>query len=137
MVDVGMIRNQTAWVRDILEDPSKTGVVVVSLPEDMPVTETAELLAQIPKEVRTPVLGIIANRVIDVPDDAELERLASHADDGVKAATTLWLDLARAERPYVKELQELGPATVIVPLIGFDNHDLAATRAVADALQNS
>src|SRR5438309_6672148 len=56
MVGVGMIRNQTAWVREVLEDPDKTGIVVVSLPEEMPVTETAELLDHAPKEVDTPVL---------------------------------------------------------------------------------
>ncbi len=135
MVDVGMIRNQTAWVRDLLEDPSTTGVVVVSLAEEMPVTETAELLAQLPKDVRTPVLGIIANRVIAVPDEAEFQEVASHADGTVKEATSLWLELAHAERPYVDQLKELGPPTVVVPLIGFDRHDLAATKLVADALK--
>ena len=137
MVDVGLIRNQTAWVRDTLEDPSRTGVVVVALPEEMPVTETAELLAQIPKDVRTPVLGIIANRVIDVPDDAQLAELASHAEGALKRATTLWLDLARTERPYVEQLRELGPPMAVVPLIGFDHHDLAATKLVADALKTA
>jgi len=135
IVDVGLIRNQTAWVRELLEDPSVTGVVVVSLAEEMPVTETAELLAHIPKEVRTPVLGIIANRVIDIPDDAEFDVLTQHAEGAVKEATTLWLDLARAERPYVEQLKELGPPTIVVPLIGFDHHDLAATKKVAEALQ--
>lgn len=137
IVDVGLIRNQTAWVRDLLEDPSTTGVVVVSLPEEMPVTETAELLTHLPKEVRTPVLGIIANRVIDVPDEAELADVASHAEGALHEATELWLDLARSQRPYVEQLKDLGPPTVVIPLIGFDHHDLAATRAIATTLKNA
>lgn len=137
IVDVGMIRNQTAWVQEILEDPSITGVVVVSLPEEMPVTETTELLAQLPKEVKTPVLGVIANRVVDVRDEAGVEAIAQKSDGALATATRLWLDLARSERPYVEQLKELGPPSVVVPLIGFDHHDLAATRAVASALEAS
>ena len=43
LVSVGMVRNQTDWMLDILTDPSQTGVVIVSAPEEMPVTETLEL----------------------------------------------------------------------------------------------
>jgi anion-transporting ArsA/GET3 family ATPase len=38
-----MVRNQTQWMLDILTDPAQTGVVIVSAPEEMPVTETLEL----------------------------------------------------------------------------------------------
>ena len=43
LVQVGMVRNQTGWMIDILNDPSQTGVVIVSAPEEMPVNETIEL----------------------------------------------------------------------------------------------
>jgi anion-transporting ArsA/GET3 family ATPase len=43
LVSVGMVRNQTQWMLDILTDPAQTGVVIVSAPEEMPVTETIEL----------------------------------------------------------------------------------------------
>jgi len=137
IVDVGLIRNQTAWVREILEDPEKTGVVVVSLPEEMPVTETTELLAHLPKEVKTPVLAVIANRVVEVADDAALDAVAQASDGALAEAAHLWLDLARSERPYIEQLRELGPPTAAVPLIGFDHHDLAATKAIASALESS
>ena len=40
LVQVGMVRNQTDWMLDILNDPRQTGVVIVSAPEEMPVNET-------------------------------------------------------------------------------------------------
>jgi len=40
---VGPIRRQAHKVRDMLADPQRTGYVAVSLPEEMPVTETLEL----------------------------------------------------------------------------------------------
>ena len=43
LVQVGMVRDQTRWMTDILEDPARTGLVIVTTPEEMPVTETIDL----------------------------------------------------------------------------------------------
>ncbi|MEO7429973.1 MAG: ArsA family ATPase, partial [Acidimicrobiales bacterium] len=40
LVQVGMVRDQTGWMLDILADPAQTGVVIVAAPEEMPVNET-------------------------------------------------------------------------------------------------
>src|SRR3954470_13431114 len=45
LVQVGLIRQQTGWLLDILGDPTQTGLVIVSTPEEMPVNETIELSA--------------------------------------------------------------------------------------------
>jgi len=143
MVGVGMIRNQTAWVREILEDPEKTGVVIVSLPEEMPVTETSELLQNIPKEVNTPVLAIVANRVVSGPRDPEaLHAIAkSRAALGEAAAAidaaVLSAGLADEQHEHLERLKNLGPPTAEVPLIAWENHDLAATKQLAEALEKS
>src|ERR687891_1766113 len=39
---VGPIRNQADRVRDLLDDPDRTAVVLTCLPEELPVTETVE-----------------------------------------------------------------------------------------------
>jgi anion-transporting ArsA/GET3 family ATPase len=134
MVGVGMIRNQTAWVREVLEDPEKTGVVVVALPEEMPVTETTELLQQLPKEVKTPVLALVANRVVDPPPDAN--EFAARAGEGLAAdAANLAAELALDQAPMLERLDALGPPVARVPLVAWDRHDLVATTKVADALE--
>src|ERR1700758_1405295 len=40
LVQVGLIRSQTDWMLEILSDPSRTGLVIVATPEEMPVNET-------------------------------------------------------------------------------------------------
>src|SRR3954447_10163044 len=50
LVKVGMVRDQTGWILDILGDPTRTGAVVVASPEEMPVNETIELSARIADE---------------------------------------------------------------------------------------
>ena len=47
LVQVGLVRDQTQWMLDILNDPSRTSVAVVTTPEEMPVTETIELLTRL------------------------------------------------------------------------------------------
>ena len=50
LVKVGLVRDQTEWMLDILQDPAVTGVAIVTTPEEMPVTETLVLLARIEPE---------------------------------------------------------------------------------------
>jgi anion-transporting ArsA/GET3 family ATPase len=64
LVHVGMVREQTRWMLEMLEDPVTTGVVVVTLPEEMPVNETIELLDRLEDETNTHVAALVANRVL-------------------------------------------------------------------------
>ena len=143
MVGVGMIRNQTAWVQELIDDPAKTGLVVVSLPEEMPVSETQELLAKLPEAVKTPVLAIVANRVVDGPRDREALPAIARARSELGAAAPavdaalLSAELADDQAEHLDTLRSLGPRTLCVPLIAWDRHDLAATKRIAEALATS
>ena len=64
LVQVGMVREQTAWMTEILEDPARTGLVVVTTPEEMPVTETLDLLARLDRDTGVAPSAIVANRVL-------------------------------------------------------------------------
>jgi anion-transporting ArsA/GET3 family ATPase len=64
LVKVGLVRDQTQWMLDILEDPARTGVAVVTTPEEMPVTETIELLGRIRQEAGAHPCAVVANRVL-------------------------------------------------------------------------
>ena len=64
LVKVGLVRDQTQWMLDILEDPARTGVAVVTTPEEMPVTETIELLGRIRREAGAHPCAVVANRVL-------------------------------------------------------------------------
>lgn len=64
LVKVGLVKDQTQWMLDILEDPSRTGVAVVTTAEEMPVTESIELLEKLTAETGTHASVVIANRVL-------------------------------------------------------------------------
>jgi anion-transporting ArsA/GET3 family ATPase len=64
LVQVGLVRDQTNWMIEILEDPVRTGLVIVTTPEEMPVTETLELVARVRAETGVDIAATIANRVL-------------------------------------------------------------------------
>lgn len=63
LVSVGLIREQTGWMIDLLGDAATTGVVVVASPEEMPVTESLELLERL-GGTDVDVAGFVVNRVL-------------------------------------------------------------------------
>ncbi len=67
LVQAGLLRSQTAWILDILGDPVLTGVVAVATPEELPVSETAELFVNIASQTNLSVQAIVVNRVLPVP----------------------------------------------------------------------
>jgi anion-transporting ArsA/GET3 family ATPase len=64
LVQVGLVRDQTQWMLDILHDPAFTGVAIVVTPEEMPVTESIELVDRLHEEAGVGVTTIVANRVL-------------------------------------------------------------------------
>ena len=76
LVQVGIIRDQTRWMQEILHDQASTGVVVVTTPEEMPVIETMTLIDTITSTTKVNVAGVVANRVYDdVSSDADRDLL--------------------------------------------------------------
>ena len=64
LVQVGLVKDQTAWMLDILEDPEQTGLITVTTPEEMPVNETLEMLANVAERTEVDAAAVIVNRVL-------------------------------------------------------------------------
>jgi anion-transporting ArsA/GET3 family ATPase len=64
LVKVGLIRSQSDWMLEILSDPDQTGLVVVTTPEEMPVSETLQLLTAVEEQTTVDVAGIVVNRLL-------------------------------------------------------------------------
>lgn len=64
LVQVGLVREQTGWMREILSDPARTGVAIVLTPEEMPVNETLELAGRLRAETDVELAAVIVNRVL-------------------------------------------------------------------------
>jgi anion-transporting ArsA/GET3 family ATPase len=90
LVQVGMVRDQTEWMLEILGDKKRTGLVVVTTPEEMPVTETIELVEKVRTTTDVDVAAIIANRVLpqwfSAPDEAVFRSLLAPAAQATIAA---------------------------------------------------
>lgn len=102
LVQVGLVRDQTDWMLDILQDPETTGVAVVTTPEEMPVTETLQLLGRLESETGVEPSVLIANRVLPALFDRRESAIVERLDDAesilVDAAgrgVTTVLDAAR------------------------------------------
>ncbi len=61
----GLLRRDAERAWKMFTDPEYTGVVVVTLPEDLPTTEALELIATLDDELRLPVARLVINAVIE------------------------------------------------------------------------
>jgi anion-transporting ArsA/GET3 family ATPase len=64
LVHVGVVADQTHWMVDILEDTSRTGALIVTTAEEMPVLETIELAGRLRDETGVELAAVVVNRVL-------------------------------------------------------------------------
>ena len=153
LIRVGMVRQQTEWMIDILTDPRQTGVVIVATPEEMPVNETLELLERLDSETDIDVAAVIVNRVLPelfsrdeeaaferLDTDAGREALVSLVGSGAEPvldAARLAADLRRSRAVHLERLNaELPPniPLVIVPYLFAKMHGMRMTKQIAERL---
>jgi anion-transporting ArsA/GET3 family ATPase len=79
VVPPGVLRRDAEIAWEMFRDPLQSGVLVVTLPEEMPTTETIELCTDIRGELGLPVLGLVINGVLE-PLFSTAEREALVAD---------------------------------------------------------
>jgi anion-transporting ArsA/GET3 family ATPase len=153
LVQVGLVRQQTGWMLDILGNPALTGLVIVATPEEMPVSETIELRRRVEAETTVDLAAVIVNRVLpelfgrgeeevferlDQPDsigvlDDALGGSVQPMFDGARMAVTL----RRTRAEHLERLRASIDASVpllYVPYLFVRSHGLRSTRQVADAL---
>ena len=150
LVQVGMVRDQTGWMLDMLGDPNQTGVVIVAAPEEMPVNETLELAERLADETVVDLAAVVVNRVLPelfgrgeeaVFDQLVLEENAAPLSDALGASVRPILDgaqlavtLRRTRATHLARLREElpdGTPLLYVPYLFQRSHGARATRQVA------
>ena len=153
LVHVGLVRNQTDWMIDLLADPSQTGVVIVSAPEEMPVNETVELAGRLHDETDLDLAAVVVNRVLpelfgrgeeEVFDrlrrpgpTATLAELVDGDVEPVLDAAELAVTLRRTRAGHLTALRrQLDPTLMLlyVPYLFTRTHGVRATHQVAQHL---
>ncbi len=153
LVKVGLVRQQTGWMTEILSDSDTTGCVLVTTPEEMPVNETVDLAARLAGETQVDLSAVVVNRVLpelfgrgeeDVfsrlatPEGVEELSTAVGADTGpLVSAASLAVTLRRTGAGHLERLRARLSRSVpmlYVPFLFARTHGLRATRQVAAAL---
>jgi anion-transporting ArsA/GET3 family ATPase len=153
LVQVGMVRDQTGWMIDILSDPARTGVVIVATPEEMPVNETLDLAARLRDETTVDLAAIVVNRVLPelftrgeeevfraLREPAAVAALARAVDGPVEPlldGAELAVRLRRTRAEHLGALRDGLPAGVemlYVPELFQRTHGVRATGQIAEAL---
>jgi anion-transporting ArsA/GET3 family ATPase len=158
LAGIGAIGDQTRWVLDILEDASRTGVVVATTPEETPVTEALELCERLGVETGVPLAAVVANRVLpemfgrrdaalfDRLGDAELVATLAGAAGTSSEELVRLIDAARLSAHLrsreVDHLDRLRSGLdrsiplVLLPMLFAASDGLAGARALAGALED-
>ncbi|CAN5177752.1 hypothetical protein BH24ACT1_BH24ACT1_02760 [soil metagenome] len=152
LMSVGLVREQTGWMIELLGDPTITGVVIVAAPEEMPVTESLELVEEL-SGTGVDLAAVVVNRVLPElfgrseekvfdrvagPEaSAALAAAAGHPVGPVVEAARLAVRLRRTRAAHLSRLRNgLGPdrSVLYVPELFSRSHGRRATHQVADAL---
>ena len=150
LVKVGLIRSQTDWMSQILGDPDQTGLVIVTTPEEMPVSETLELVAAVEEKTDVDIATIVVNRLLperfSPRDEAVFDKIGSKKgrailDDELGGGALPLLEAARLatvlRRSRTQHLDTLrsglpaGLPLILVPELFSRTDGLRATRQVA------
>jgi len=139
---VGPISAQAETLDAFICNHRKTGVAIVSLPEEMPVNETAALERDLTEEIGVAVDRVVMNAVYPERfSDAEASRLAEIADGEnglVRAACRAGMSQSRRARSQREQLARLAELTdqhvttlpfLFEPEVGVDE-----ARVLAEAL---
>ena len=153
LVHVGLVRQQTGWILDVLSDPELTGLCIVATPEEMPVNETVELAARVKDETTVELAAVIVNRVLpelftrseeDLFETLCEPEVAARVDKEVGgepgpilAAARLAVTMRRTRAAHLDRLRQgIDPAVpmLYVPYLFTRAHGVRALRQVASAL---
>ncbi len=113
-IRTGPLTRHAGWVEDLIHDRERTVLLPVTLPEELPVSETIELVTRAREEIDIGIDRIVVNRwpnnvpddLVDalarLPDSLGLEALPEPAQLRALAAhARARIDIARAERARV------------------------------------
>ncbi len=153
LVKVGLVRSQTDWMLEMLDDAATTGVVIVSAPEEMPVNETLELADRLTTETEVDLAAVVVNRVLPelfgrheeevfdrLKEPGPMAALAEAVGGDVRPlidAAGLAVTLRRTRAGHLDRLRAELPGDVpqlYVPYLFQRAHGVRATRQVAESI---
>ena len=139
VVPPGLLRRDAERAWTMFQDPATCAVVLVTLPEEMPTSETIELAHALRDELKLPIGKVVVNAVLPPlfsrEERAKLEALQGLGETPGDAALASGRDRATRERVQAESLarlsKELPVAPSFLPLLFEDAASPAAIRELA------
>jgi anion-transporting ArsA/GET3 family ATPase len=132
---VGPVHNRAMWVAELLEDPAQTAVVLVTTPEELPVSETLEAIADVDGQ-GVPLAGVIANAVFEPffdPADAEALAPVRGGGDAGAAASAARARISRTADQQ-EQLERVRPCLAELPFLFAPRLDTTAVAGLGERL---
>jgi anion-transporting ArsA/GET3 family ATPase len=140
----GLLRREAERASELFSDPERAGVLLVTLPEEMPSTETVELHSAIRDELNLPVCGLVINQTLpplfSESEREQLGKLVAELPADSKLQPVAALSFARAEREQVQKAcvdrlaKELPVRQVQLPMMLLDDFRREEMDTLAELL---
>ncbi len=144
LISTGLMFDEARRILDLLRDPERTAVALVTLAEDMPINETIMLSKTLREEMELPVALVIANAIYrPLFDDQQvrwIEEARTEVDDdsdltGFLEAARFRNDRVTMQQNYLKTLRDKGDWPILeIPYYFFDRMSFAIIDEVAKDL---
>jgi anion-transporting ArsA/GET3 family ATPase len=119
----GLLRREAERAWSLFRDPTRAGALIVTLPEDMPVSESVELYGALTQELGLPVAGLAVNctiaRLFDDKESACTSDAVNASDPSQLTYTLLQAGRRRALRERV-QVDALARISKELPLPRFE-----------------
>jgi anion-transporting ArsA/GET3 family ATPase len=140
-VPAGPLRHDAEWMQAMLVDAARTALVIVTLPEEMPVNEAIELDAQVRSVLGIHRAALVVNAMPEARftpgEEVRLAALAtapSPLGPAAEAARLQALRAGQAARYLARARAALDLPTMVVPLLPLADWGREAVERVAAAL---
>ena len=142
-VRVGPLRTEADKIDQLLHDPVRTQVVLVTLPEEMPVTEAVEMNQSLQERLKVPMGPVFLNQFhtdsFTASEKKELQKLTQKPSrPGLSKIVELQLTRSELSREYLQRLKEEIPDRPIltVPFIFSPHFGLSELETMAGVMEN-
>lgn len=134
-VPPGAMSQDATWMRDLLVDPKTTAVVLVSLPEELPVNETIELHDALASRVKMKSALVVLNGF--VAPRFEAADVTDALPEGLKQTARHHMARAELSATSLERLKSLGLQVITVPRMFTPEFGRQAVEQVAARLKGT
>ncbi len=104
---IGPLKTDADRIDTLLRDSDRTSLVLVTLPEEMPIAEALEMNTKLEEKTKIPLGPVILNQFQEtIFDGSEIDEIEGLKDSSVKNVLDLFLSQQERSKVYFKKLTD-------------------------------